>query len=712
MVGAATVNNKKIDVTIDLPQDLKDIGFSELRIRDENGILKITDNLVNGDGRYVLFPFYMKNFDKSVENLSEKLINRKLDERIVKHACVKITQVLVEYNFSSANGSSSHSGGSSSSTAGSNNNNTDVIHPETQLLINEINALIEKYKDISYEIWQLERNKRYQFLMQTIKENIPDAWEPIEVVLTTKGVLVIRDITLPVIIFILGNPSTDKTFGITASRRYPGMIFRNNFNSKAWVSHSKEEEEVLRQRDLINKVQNKLLLIPEFAPVVYSREEVLMENLSLLTSLADGHGYISDSGLHSGRGADYDVMFAMVVALVELPYQAYKHLSMLGPKLYFDRMPFKQAKKQELIDDLTGKNWETRSKEVKDALFNYMKWLEVCPLMFDVPVINQNQNCNPNNDSNTPPPTTRRVIEWDKSKDNREAISFIADISLFLSVVRGNVYTFQTKNIGLGSSSSSSTNTGNNNDGGSQDNDDDDLELSSTMMRYEYGHSQPIIEKAKRANQVLYNIARGHAFEIHGRNYITLEDIPIIIKIAISTTNRDRVAIIKLLLTAMRRGDNSGEWEHKTKFFTNDLVQGLKISPSTARRAMMELELLGLVRLQNEKNANNNRRKYYIELDPAFKWLLGDEFQDLIKDFNWKQVIDEEEEKEEKKEGDNQDDKDAAATTTTTTADNNNSIHRKYPGSDIWECLKCKIYGDYFLIKNHVCNKSDKKNVK
>jgi hypothetical protein len=64
---------------------------------------------------------------------------------------------------------------------------------------------------------------------------------------------------------------------------------------------------VLRERDLINKVENKVLLVPEFAPVVYAREEILMENLSFLTSLADGHGYVSDSGLYSGRGADRDI---------------------------------------------------------------------------------------------------------------------------------------------------------------------------------------------------------------------------------------------------------------------------------------------------------------------------------------------------------------------------------------------------------------------
>jgi hypothetical protein len=52
---------------------------------------------------------------------------------------------------------------------------------------------------------------------------------------------------------------------------------------------------------------------------------------------------------------------------------------------------------------------------------------------------------------------------------------------------------------------------------------------------YEYSYDQPIIENPSRANIILYNIVRAHALEIRGRNYITKEDIPIIIKIALST---------------------------------------------------------------------------------------------------------------------------------------------------------------------------------
>jgi hypothetical protein len=68
----------------------------------------------------------------------------------------------------------------------------------------------------------------------------------------------------------------------------------------------------------------------------------------------------------------------------------------------------------------------------------------------------------------------------------------------------------------------------------------------------------------------------------------------IVIKIALSTANRNRVSILRYILTTMRRADNGGQYEHKRQFFTKDLVDNLYISKSTARRNMKELQVLGV----------------------------------------------------------------------------------------------------------------------
>ena len=84
-------------------------------------------------------------------------------------------------------------------------------------------------------------------------------------------------------------------------------------------------------------------------------------------------------------------------------------------------------------------------------------------------------------------------------------------------------------------------------------NEETDLTISSPPLSDEYSFEQPIIENASRASTVLYNIARAHAFEIHGRNYIKMEEgIPIAIKIALSSANRNRVSVLRYMITETR----------------------------------------------------------------------------------------------------------------------------------------------------------------
>jgi hypothetical protein len=86
----------------------------------------------------------------------------------------------------------------------------------TRVLVDKVNVMIEKYKDISYEIWEMKRKKRET----AVRSNFPDAWESMEFVMTVKGILHIKDITLPFIGIILGNPSTYKTLAIGMLRHW------------------------------------------------------------------------------------------------------------------------------------------------------------------------------------------------------------------------------------------------------------------------------------------------------------------------------------------------------------------------------------------------------------------------------------------------------------------------------------------------------------
>jgi hypothetical protein len=97
-----------------------------------------------------------------------------------------------------------------------------------------------------------------------------------------------------------------------------------------------------------------------------------------------------------------------------------------------------------------------------------------------------------------------------------------------------------------------------------------------------YNHSQPVIEKAKRINAQLYNLARGHAL-LHGRTHIEKEDLIIVAKVAVDSAPPKRSQIFKHLIL------NDGS------LGTSQIMQILKVSRPIALKAMQELVLLEVV---------------------------------------------------------------------------------------------------------------------
>jgi hypothetical protein len=130
-----------------------------------------------------------------------------------------------------------------------------------------------------------------------------------------------------------------------------------------------------------------------------------------------------------------------------------------------------------------------------------------------------------------------------------------------------------------------------------------------------YGYGMAIKEECDRAVRQLYNLARGHALS-EGRNYITLEDKPIIIKVVLSTASIERVTIFDLLLA------------YNGTMTTTQIANSLNISHLTALRTMTELKALGLVQMAN--GDPNTAAK--ITLDPQFNWVFEKQFLELRND--------------------------------------------------------------------------------
>jgi hypothetical protein len=127
------------------------------------------------------------------------------------------------------------------------------------------------------------------------------------------------------------------------------------------------------------------------------------------------------------------------------------------------------------------------------------------------------------------------------------------------------------------------------------------------------GYSPSLPEHPQRAAEILFNLAKGHAL-LYGRNFVTMQDITILVKTALSTAQIDRVKVFSLLLA------NGG-----SPLSTSKIIQSLNISPQTARRKMTEFKAIGLV----DEEYSGSNHELSIKLKPEFNWFLGEEFKQI-----------------------------------------------------------------------------------
>jgi hypothetical protein len=426
----------------------------------------------------------------------------------------------------------------------------------------EIKRFKNLYPDLTIEKWQSTLQEKYDSLYNTVQTAMPEIWPGLEFELSVFRILNIAGCNLPFIGIILGRPSSYKTVIIELLKKWYNTFYTDNFTARSFVSHSTSvNPEELEQIDMLPRIRNRIFLTPELSPMFTTKEEDLTALLGIITRIADGHGYSSDSGAHGHRGYDEDIHFTWVGAAVDIPYKVYKILNNLGHRLYFYRTQFPDETNDELTTyATTGRDFNTKKLLVQNALFDYLKWFELGPHMIQ----------EPHDDMN------RKVI-WDYDKDDKEALKIIAGMADLLSYLRCVAQVWET--------------------------------YDSQGSDYAYSISQR--EVPRRAVTALSNLARGHALQT-GRNHITMDDVSIVIKTAMDSAQIERVSLFNLLLV------------YSGKLTSTQILQSLNVSRPTALRTMAEFKAIGLVDTEDFHEPGQSNISKRMALNSRFNWLLED----------------------------------------------------------------------------------------
>jgi hypothetical protein len=272
-------------------------------------------------------------------------------------------------------------------------------------------------------------------------------------------------------------------------------------------------EEQLQKVDMLPKIKDKLVLIPELSSIFTAKDDDLQKALGTLTRVLDGHGFENDTGAQGHRRYG-DTMFGWLGSAVEIPPRVWKLLGTLGHKMYFLRPPANKKSVQQLKKLAKHNNFAANNKQVESAILDYL-------IIFDSA---------PEKEGKTKLDSKGVLrVRWQEEVEDKQdkTIENVCQVGNLLAPLRGTVSVSEHKSY---------TNyiPKNSNDKGQI------LSTSQAVEILDYDITIPIIEDASRAVVLLRNLAIGHAIS-QDRDSINDRDLPIAIKTALSTAlNRSR----------------------------------------------------------------------------------------------------------------------------------------------------------------------------
>jgi hypothetical protein len=353
-------------------------------------------------------------------------------------------------------------------------------------------------------------SEKLRGLEDKINTCFPETLNSVKIGLAVAGILSFKNNLQPTTLIYSGPSGSGKTLPLgfmLPNKEHEDLtnyIYRcDNFTPKAFVSHAANvRADKLKDIDLLPKIDLKLLITKELAPIFRGSRDELIDRFSILISVLDGKGLVTSSGSRGTRGYDYPINFCWLGATTPLSNETHKLMSQLGTRILF----YNTDRKEKTLDDLlkfAKRNDNPLMEEKCRELTNdfMMELFRMYPSgSFDVNKIEFEDRL------------LRQLVLYSKT----------------MAILRA-FFTFK-------------------------EGDDDFADR----------HGKPQIEKEERAIIILKNIALGSAL-IHGRDYVDDYDISQIKHIALSSMPEMRRIIFEALLKCSGFATTDKIIEH-TKF--------------------------------------------------------------------------------------------------------------------------------------------------
>ena len=207
-----------------------------------------------------------------------------------------------------------------------------------------------------------------------------DKWLYMEACLSAVCTLFLKDNKNPLGLIIIGPSAGSKSTILNMFKYLPNNLTHHTdrFTPASFLTQAMNvSQEKLESIDLIRKLPNRILLVPDLVSMFGKKEQEVKESLSILTRVMDGDGLSNDGGVQGHREFNEEYVFVLLGAIVKIVPAIWKIVSEMGTRLLFirmDRLNIHESQTDILIKQINNsKNYRDNEKQLKKMTDDLIK---------------------------------------------------------------------------------------------------------------------------------------------------------------------------------------------------------------------------------------------------------------------------------------------------------------------------------------------------
>ena len=207
-----------------------------------------------------------------------------------------------------------------------------------------------------------------------------DKWLYMEACLSAVCTLFLKDNKNPLGLIIIGPSAGSKSTILNMFKYLPNNLTHHTdkFTPASFLTQATNvPQEKLESIDLIRKLPNRILLVPDLVSMFGKKEQEVKESLSILTRVMDGDGLSNDGGVQGHREFNEECVFVMLGAVVKIVPAIWRIVSEMGTRLLFirmDRLNIHESQTDILIKQINNsKNYRDNEQQLKEMTDDLIK---------------------------------------------------------------------------------------------------------------------------------------------------------------------------------------------------------------------------------------------------------------------------------------------------------------------------------------------------